>query len=259
MDYQTILTELNEGILTVTINRADKLNALNSSVIAELDAVFDDINSSDEVRGVIVTGTGSKAFVAGADISEFAGFTAAQAKEMSEKGHRIFNKIESTSKPVIAAINGFALGGGCELAMACHIRIASENARFGQPEINLGIIPGYGGTQRLPRYIGKGKALELLLTGDMITAQEALNLHLVNYVTSPEELIPKCISILDKIKYKSPLVVDQIIACVNAHFEKGEDGFEIEMDEFSQCMNTADFREGTSAFLEKRTPVFQGK
>jgi len=259
MTYSTLLTELNDGILTITINRQEKLNALNQQVQKDLDEVFDEVNASNEIQGVILTGAGPKAFVAGADISEFSGFTSEQAKAMSENGHRIFNKIESTSKPVVAAINGFALGGGCELAMACHMRVASENAKFGQPEINLGLIPGYGGTQRLPLYIGKGKAMELLLTADMISAQEALDLGLVNYVTTQEELLPKCKSILDKIKIKSPLVVDQIIACVNACFEKGEDGFAIEIDEFSQCMNTEDFKEGTTAFLEKRKPEFKGK
>jgi len=220
MAYQTLLTEIKDGILTITINRPDKLNALNQEVISELDSVFDEVNSNDEIRGVVLTGSGSKAFVAGADISEFANFNSKQSKGMSENGHRVLNKIEATSKPVIAAVNGFALGGGCELAMACHLRIASENAKFGQPEINLGIIPGYGGTQRLPRYIGKGKAIELLLTADMIAAQDALDLGLVNYVTSQDELLPKCISLLNKIKSKSSLVVDQIIACVNSYFEK---------------------------------------
>ena len=259
MTYQTLLTELNDGILTISINRPDKLNALNQQVLKELDEVFDEVDSNDEIKGAIITGAGPKAFVAGADISELANLTAEQAKALSENGHRIFNKIESASKPVIAAVNGFALGGGCELAMACHLRIASENAKFGQPEINLGIIPGYGGTQRLPRYIGKGKALELLLTGDMMTAQDALQRGLVNYVTLPEELIPTCLSILNKIKTKSPLVIDRIIACVNSHYENGTDGFELEIDEFSQCMNTEDFKEGTSAFLEKRLPNFKGK
>jgi len=259
MAYQTLLTEIKDGILTITINRPDKLNALNQEVISELDSVFDEVNSNDEIRGVVLTGSGSKAFVAGADISEFANFNSKQSKGMSENGHRVLNKIEATSKPVIAAVNGFALGGGCELAMACHLRIASENAKFGQPEINLGIIPGYGGTQRLPRYIGKGKAIELLLTADMIAAQDALDLGLVNYVTSQEELLPKCISLLNKIKSKSSLVVDQIIACVNSYFEKGEDGFAVEIDEFSKCMETDDFKEGTTAFLEKRAANFTGK
>jgi enoyl-CoA hydratase len=259
MTYQTLLTESNDGILTITINRPEKLNALNQEVIKDLDAAFTEIDSNDEIKGVIITGAGTKAFVAGADISEFASFTADQAKALSENGHRVFNKIESASKPVIAAVNGFALGGGCELAMACHIRIAGENAKFGQPEINLGIIPGYGGTQRLPRCIGGGKALELLLTGDMMSAQDALQWGLVNYVVSQEELIPTCLSLLNKIKTKSPLVIDRIIACVNSHYENGTDGFELEIDEFSQCMNTEDFKEGTSAFLEKRPANFKGR
>lgn len=259
MNYQTLITEVADGILTITINRPDKLNALNRMVIDELDAVFDEVNSNDEIRGVILTGSGPKAFVAGADIGEFSSYSAAQAKAMAQNGHRVLNKIETSSKPVIAAVNGFALGGGCELAMACHMRIASEKARFGQPEINLGIIPGYGGTQRLTRYIGKGKAMELLLTAEMISAQEALDLGLVNHVTTAEELLPKCVSILTKIKSKSPLMVDQLIACVNSYYEKNEDGFELEIDEFSQCMETDDFKEGTTAFLEKRAPNFIGK
>jgi enoyl-CoA hydratase len=259
MNYQTLLTEIGDGILTITINRPDKMNALNQAVIAELDQVFDAVNKEEEIRGVIITGAGAKAFVAGADIGEFAEFYPPQAKAMSENGHRVLNKIEGCYKPVIAAVNGFALGGGCELAMACHLRIAAENARFGQPEINLGIIPGYGGTQRLPRYIGKGKALELLLTADMISAQEALDWGLVNYVTTPEELLPKCKTILAKIITKSPLVVDQVIACVNSYYEKNENGFELEIDEFSQCMGTEDFKEGTRAFLEKRKPEFKGR
>lgn len=259
MEYKNLLTELNEGIFTITINRPDKLNALNSEVIGELDVVFDEIETNPLIHGVIITGSGTKAFIAGADITEFAQYSPDQAKQMAVNGHRVFNKIEAASKPVIAAVNGFALGGGCELVMACHMRIAGENAKFGQPEINLGLIPGFGGTQRLPRYIGKGKAIELLLTGDMVTAQEALERGLVNYVTTQEELLPKCKSILDKIKTKSPLVVDSIIACVNACFEKGEDGFEIEIDEFANCMKTEDFKEGTSAFLEKRKANFTGR
>jgi enoyl-CoA hydratase len=259
MAYQTLLTEIHHEILTITINRPDKMNALNSVVIRELDTEFDMVRDNDAVRGIIITGSGAKAFVAGADISEFANYTTEQAKAMSGVGQGILDRIESCPKPVIAAVNGFALGGGLELAMACHIRIASDNAKFGQPEINLGIIPGYGGTQRLPRYIGKSKALELLLTADMISAQEALTFGLVNYVTTAEELLPKAKSILEKIKTKSPLTVDQIIACVNSYYNKNEDGFELEIDEFGRCFGTEDFKEGTTAFLEKRQAQFQGK
>jgi enoyl-CoA hydratase len=256
---QELLTELSENILTVTLNRPDKMNALNIALINELQNVIDEVNSNDEIRGVILTGAGNKAFAAGADIGEFVNLKSKDAKEMSANGHRIFNSIETSSKPFIAAVNGFALGGGCELAMACHIRIASENAKFGQPEINLGLIPGYGGTQRLLRNIGYGKGLELLLTADMISAEEALRLSLVNYVVSQEELIAKCKSVLDKIKTKSPLVIDQIIACANSFYAKNEDGYELEIDEFGNCFDTEDFKEGTTAFLEKRKAVFTGR
>ncbi len=259
MSYQTLLTEIHQEILTITINRPDKMNALNSVVIRELDKEFDLARDNDAVRGIIITGAGNKAFIAGADIAELANYTTEQAKAMSGVGQDILDRIETCPKPVIAAVNGFALGGGLELAMACHIRIASDTAKFGQPEINLGIIPGYGGTQRLPRYIGKSRALELLLTGDMISAQDALTFGLVNYVTTADELLPKAKSILEKIKTKSPLTVDQIIACVNSYYNKNEDGFELEIDEFGRCFITEDFKEGTTAFLEKRKAEFQGK
>lgn len=259
MAYQLLLTELSENILTITINRPDKLNALNRQVFEELDDVFGDVLNNNEISGVILTGSGAKAFVAGADIAEFSSLNVQSARELSANGHRVFNKIETSPKPVIAAVNGFALGGGCELAMACHFIIASDNAKFGQPEVNLGLIPGYGGTQRLPRYVGKGRALQLLLTADMINAAEALQYGLVNHVTSQEELLPKCRSILNRIKTKSPLVVDQVIACVNSYYNKDEDGFALETDEFSRCIVTNDFKEGVSAFMEKRTPVFKGQ
>lgn len=259
MEYRNILVEMNESVMIITINRPAKMNALNRELIDELDAVFNEIYDQDSIRGVIVTGAGPKAFVAGADISEFSSLTTEEAKSMSANGHRVFNKIENAPKPVIAAVNGFALGGGCELAMACHMRIAAEHAKFGQPEVNLGLIPGYGGTQRLVRYVGKAKGLELLLTADMISANEALQLGLVNYVTPTDQLMPRCLEVLNKIIGKSPLVVDQVIACVNSYYQKQEDGFELEIDEFSKCISTADFKEGTAAFLEKRAPVFQGK
>lgn len=259
MTFELITYNVEDGIATITINRPDKMNALNIALLGEVDNAMNEALNDENVRGVIITGSGTKAFAAGADIAEFSNFTSEQAKEMSANGHRIFNAIESASKPVIAALNGFALGGGCELAMACHMRVASENAKFGQPEVNLGLIPGYGGTQRLIRYVGYAKGMELLLTADMIDANEALRLGLVNHVTTQEELLPKCKSILDKIKTKSPLVVDQIIACANAFESKTDDGFELEIDEFGECFNTQDFKEGTAAFLEKRKAAFTGK
>jgi enoyl-CoA hydratase len=259
MDYQLITYNVADGIATITINRPDKMNALNIALLGEIDAAMNEVASDENVRGVIITGSGTKAFAAGADIAEFANFTAQQAKEMSANGHRIFNNIESSTKPVIAAVNGFALGGGCELAMSCHMRVASDNAKFGQPEVNLGLIPGYGGTQRLIKHIGYSKGIELLLTADVIDANEAHRLGLVNHVTTLDELLPKCKAIFDKIKTKSPLVVDQIIACANAYESKTDDGFELEIDEFGQCFNTQDFKEGTTAFLEKRKAAFTGK
>lgn len=259
MEYQNILTELSENILTITINRPDKLNALNIALLKELGEAIADANTNDEVRGIIITGSGAKAFAAGADIAEFANFNIDEAKKLSADGHAVFNSIESCSKPIIAAVNGFALGGGCELAMSCHMRVCSDNAKFGQPEINLGVIPGYGGTQRLIRHAGYGKGIELLLTADMINAEEALRLGLVNYVTTQEELLLKCKNILDKIRTKSPLVVDQLIACANSYMNKTEDGFELEIDEFGNCFSTEDFKEGTNAFLEKRKAEFKGK
>ena len=259
MDFSLITVTTEDGITTITINRPDKMNALNIQLLSEIDKAFDEVYDNDEVRGVIITGSGAKAFAAGADIAEFSNFTSEKAKEMSANGHRVFNKIESCSKPVIAAVNGFALGGGCELAMSCHMRLASENAKFGQPEVTLGVIPGYGGTQRLLRYVGMAKGIELLLTADMINAEEALRFGLVNHITTLEELIPKCKQILQKIMSKSPLVVDQIIACANSYYNKNEDGFELEIDEFGNCFDTDDFKEGTNAFLEKRKANFTGK
>ena len=200
----TILTRLENNIFTITINRPDKMNALNGEVIADLQNAMQEVYSNDEIKGVILTGSGIKAFVAGADIAEFANYKSAQGKLMASNGHAVFNRIENCGKPVIAAVNGFALGGGCELAMSCHIRVASENAKFGQPEVNLGIIPGYGGTQRLIQYIGKGKALELMMTTDMISANEALAMGLVNHVVAQENLIAKCHEILNKIFTKGP-------------------------------------------------------
>ena len=211
------------------------------------------------VRGIILTGSGEKAFVAGADIAELAALTAAQAARASEHGQEAFARIEESTKPVVAAVNGFALGGGCELAMACHMRVAADNARFGQPEVNLGLPPGYGGTQRLPQLIGKGKAIELLLTADMVKANEALHLGLVNHVVPQAELLPFCRQLLGKILTKAPIAVGLVLDCVNAHYAKDTDGYAAEANAFGQAFESEDFKEGTTAFVEKRPAVFIGK
>ena len=259
MTYDNIILKQENSVAVITINRPDKLNALNKNTLNELKQALQICFENREISGLIITGSGPKAFVAGADISEFTGISVEQGKKLSEDGQKIFNMIENGPKPVIAAVNGFALGGGCELAMACHIRVASENARFGQPEVNLGLIPGYGGTQRLIQLIGKGKAAELLMTADMINAREALILGLVNHVTSPEELMPKCLEILAKISSKSPVAVQKVIQCVNAYFKEGVYGFNKEVEHFGICVGTEDFKEGTKAFLEKRKANFPGK
>jgi enoyl-CoA hydratase len=246
-------------ICIITVNRPDKMNALNIETISELSTAFAEAEASREVSGIILTGEGQKAFVAGADIAEFSGFSVEEAKQMAAKGHETFDQIENCSKPVIAAVNGFALGGGCELAMACHMRVASTNAKFGQPEVNLGIIPGYGGTQRLVRLAGKSKATELLLTADMLNAEDAKNLGIVNYVVEQEQLIDKAKEILTKISQKSPLAIAQILKLVNTYYDKDLDGFSEEVTEFSECFDTNDFHEGVSAFLEKRKANFSGK
>lgn len=258
MNYQNILVSLKDELLTVTINRAVKLNALNKATLEEIGYAIKNANGDNNVKGIIITGDGPKAFAAGADIAEFTSYTSEEGRQLSANGHHVFNLIEHCTKPVVAAVNGFALGGGCELAMACHLRIASDNAKFGQPEVNLGLIPGYAGTQRLVQLIGKSKAMELLMTGDMIGAQDALHLKLVNHVTTPENLLPKCREILKKITSKAPLAIKSIVACVNAFYSSQANGFETEIDEFTKCFGTEDFKEGTSAFLEKRTPNFKG-
>jgi enoyl-CoA hydratase len=257
--FLNILYSSENGISTITINRPDKLNALNRDTILEIGEAMKMANADATVKGIVITGSGPKSFVAGADISEFIGLSAKEGQAMAQDGQTIFRSIEESPKPVVAAVNGFALGGGCELAMACHLRIASENAKFGQPEVNLGLIPGYGGTQRLVQYIGKSKAAELLMTADLIGAQEALLLGLVNHVTTPEQLIPKCMEILDKIKTKSPLALAGVIRSVNAFYADGTDGFKKEVEEFGKCFGTHDFKEGTTAFLEKRKPAFSGQ
>lgn len=257
--YENILTEISEGILTITLNRESKLNALTIKTLQEIKAAVDLAQTDDAVKGIILTGAGPKAFAAGADISEFAHFSEEQATRMSADGHDVMNSIENSDKPVIAAVNGFALGGGCELAMACHMRVASDNARFGQPEVNLGVPPGYGGTQRLIQLIGKGKAIELLLTADAIDAATALQLGLVNYVVPQEELLGKCREMLTKIATKSPVAVGKVIKCVNDFFRPNVNGMQREIYEFGEAFITEDFKEGTDAFLNKRKANFPGK
>ncbi len=254
--YQTLLTEISNHILTITINRPDKLNALNKQVFDDLDTVFTEVYTNAEIRSVIITGAGSKSFVAGADIVEFKDFTPDQGKALSLRGHQVFAKIEHCSKPVVAAVNGFALGGGCELAMSCHFRIAARNAKFGQPEVNLGLIPGYGATQRLVQLIGKAKAMELLFTAAMINAEEALNLGLVNYVVDEGELLPKATEILSVINTKSPNAIAHCIVAANAVFDETKNGYQIEAEAFGECFQTDEMKEGVSAFVEKRKPDF---
>ena len=257
--YQTLLTSLDNTILTVTINRPDKLNALSKNVFTDLNKVLDEINSNPEIKSAIITGAGSKAFVAGADISEFGGLSKTDAMALAKRGQDTFARIENSPKPIVAAVNGFALGGGCELAMSCHFRVASENAKFGQPEVNLGLIPGYGGTQRLVQLIGKGKAMELLMSAHMIDANEAKQLGLVNYVTTPETLLDHTKQLLSVINSKAPLAVAGCIKAANAVFDETKDGFAVEISEFGNSFDTEDMKEGTAAFLEKRKPAFSGK
>ncbi|WP_186758525.1 enoyl-CoA hydratase/isomerase family protein [Echinicola salinicaeni] len=255
-----ILSENKDGILYLTINREPKLNAINFDTLEELKNIFNEVSDNKTIRAVILTGAGEKAFVAGADINEIAELNELNARKFSENGQEVYSLIESCHKPVIAVVNGFALGGGCELAMACHMRIASANAKFGQPEVNLGIIPGYGGTQRLTILIGRGKANELLMTGEMIGAEEAKALGLVNYVTSnKDEAIQKAEEILQKIMTKAPLALGMIVDCVNSAFSNDEDGYLIEANSFARCVKSEDYNEGTTAFLEKRKPNFKGE
>jgi len=260
--YHTILTDFTDHIYTIQINRPDKLNALNKTVISELSEVVSEIYDNREIRSAIITGTGQKAFVAGADISEFLGLSSEEGQALSKKGHDIFSRIEHAPKPIVAAVNGFALGGGCELAMACHFRICTTGARFGQPEVNLGLIPGYGGTQRLTQLIGKGKALELMLTAAMIDAQEALRLGLVNHITDPDNLLNYTREFLSGIQSKAPIAIAKIIECVNiaaASGKEGRNGFIAEQQAFGECFATEDMKEGATAFLEKRKPDFKGR
>jgi enoyl-CoA hydratase len=257
--YETLLTAIENGTLIITINRPDKLNAINATVMDELDKAIGEACTNNEIRSVIITGAGSKAFVAGADIAAFAGLSPEQGKALAKKGQDVFAKIENCPKPVVAAVNGFALGGGCELAMSCHFRLASENAKFGQPEVNLGLIPGYGGTQRLVQLAGKGKAMELLMTARLADANEALQCGLVNYVTTAEDLLERTKEIVQIIHTKAPLAVAKCIESANAVFDESKDGYAVEVNAFGDCFATEDMKEGTAAFLEKRKPVFTGK
>lgn len=260
MDYENILTTHKNQITTITINRPGKLNALNKATIKELHDAFKAANADKNTKVIIVTGSGEKAFVAGADISEFAHYDSKKGKKLARKGQEsLFDFVENLSTPTIAAVNGFALGGGLELAMACHFRVASDNAKMGLPEVSLGVIPGYGGTQRLPQLIGKGRAMELIMTASMIDAKQALGYGLVNHVTSPDELLPLCKNIAGKIARNSSVAIGAAIQAVNANFKDGVDGFNVEIKAFGNCFDTKDFKEGTTAFLEKRKADFPGE
>ncbi len=259
MTYENLLLEDRNGIVIVTLNRPKALNALNKQTMADLKRLFsEDLPARlNSIKGVVLVGAGEKAFVAGADISEFTSLDAAAARNMAQSGQDIFFLIERFEKPVIAAVTGFALGGGCELAMACHLRIAGAKARFGQPEVNLGILPGYGGTQRLTQLVGKGKALELMMSADMIGAEEAVRLGLANHLTEAGGEVAKAIEIIEKIATKAPLAIAGVIRSVNAYFEAGTDGYAVEIAEFAKATETDDFKEGAAAFLEKRSPNFK--
>lgn len=260
MCYQNILVTTQNALATITINRPTKLNALNKLTIDELHQAFETLEHNPAIRAIILTGSGSKAFVAGADISEFASFSLEEGIQLAALGHKnLFDFIENLKTPVIAAINGFALGGGLELAMACHIRIAAQTAQMGLPELSLGLIPGYGGTQRLPQLVGKGRAMELILTSEMIPAQEAYRIGLVNHLVPPAELLDFCYDKAQKISHNAPIAISKAINAINASFKKEENGFETEIKSFGQCFETLDFKEGTTAFLEKRKAVFVGE
>ena len=260
MNFSNILLSQDQGLAIITINRPKKLNALNKLTIEQLSTALKILDKDSSVKVIVITGSEEKAFVAGADISEFAHFNVENGGKLAAKGQEmVFDFIENFSKPVIAAINGFALGGGLELAMACHFRVASENAKMGLPEVSLGVIPGYGGTQRLPQLVGKGRAMELIMTAGMISAEEALRIGLVNYVVPQHELLSSVKKIADKIMRNSSVAISGAINAVNANFRDGINGYQVEVAEFGKCFGTLDFKEGTTAFLEKRKPNFPGK
>lgn len=260
MNYENLLIAIENKIALVTLNRPTKLNALNKDTLAELHAAFSDLEKDDTVQVIILTGSGEKAFVAGADIAEFANFSAQEGTQLAAEGHqKVFDHIENLKKPVIAAVNGFALGGGLELAMACHFRVASDNAKMGLPEVTLGLIPGYGGTQRLPQLVGKGRAMEMIVTATMISAAEAKEYGLVNHVVPQSELIEFCQGLAQKICKNAPVAISEAIQAVNANFDKSKNGYETEISAFGRLFSTSDFKEGTTAFLEKRKANFSGK
>lgn len=260
MSYENIIAEVKEQVAYITINRPKQLNALNKQTIEELSRAFTEADENSEVKAIIVTGSGEKAFVAGADIKEFADFNVEQGKELAAKGQEIlFNLVENLSTPTIAAVNGFALGGGLELAMSCHIRVASDNAKLGLPEVSLGVIPGYGGTQRLAQLVGKGKAMEMVATAGMITAEEAMQWGLVNHVTFANELLIKAEEIAKAIKRNSPVAIGKAIEAINAGYRDGINGYDVEIEQFGLAFGTEDFKEGTTAFMEKRRAQFPGR
>ena len=260
MNYSNILVAAENALATITINRPTKLNALNKETIQELHHAFNVLELDTAIRVILLTGSGEKAFVAGADIAEFAQFSVEEGAQLAAQGQELlFDFVEKLKTPVIAAVNGFALGGGLELAMACHFRVASDNAKMGLPEVSLGVIPGYGGTQRLPQLIGKGRAMEMIMTAGMITADDAYRVGLVNHVVPQSELLDSCKNIAERIMKNSPVAIGQAIKAVNANFKDGVDGYDSEIKAFGKCFGTEDFKEGTTAFLEKRKAVFKGK
>ncbi|MBC2843764.1 enoyl-CoA hydratase/isomerase family protein [Winogradskyella flava] len=260
MNYENVLSEFQNGITTITINRPKKLNALNSDTIQELHDAFEEADNNEDTKVIIITGSGEKAFVAGADISEFAHFSVNEGGQLAAQGQALlFDFVENLSTPVIAAVNGFALGGGLELAMSCHFRVASSNARMGLPETSLGVIPGYGGTQRLPQLVGKGRAMEMIMTAGMIDAKQALSYGLVNHVVEQDELLGLCDKIASKIMKNSSVAIGKAIKAINANYKDGKDGYKVEIKQFGKCFGTEDFVEGTTAFLEKRKADFPGK
>jgi enoyl-CoA hydratase len=259
MSYNNILTATQNGITTITINRPKKLNALNAETIHELHDAFNDANKDEDTKVIVLTGSGEKAFIAGADISEFANFSVENGGKLAAKGQKlVFDFIENLTTPVIAAVNGFALGGGLELAMACHFRVASDNAKMGLPEVSLGVIPGYGGTQRLPQLVGKGRAMEMIMTAGMIDAQTALNYGLVNHVTTQDDLLPLAEKIASKIMRNSSVAISKAIKAINANYKDGKNGYKVEIKHFGKSFGTEDFKEGTTAFLQKRKADFPG-